>query len=152
MNTKTIFLVSAVVLASGCTSVLTSAGVVSDESPSINAANITVSQGENVSVNVGIETALVMGVADPNKVIERFGPEAANPAANNVTPRYSTENPEEMNSENVIGWIVEWQQTTNSTVDLPINTSKQPGVYRYSLVAVNKGKTSAINLQVNITE
>jgi hypothetical protein len=86
-------------------------------------------------------------VADPSNVIADFEISASSPEASEITPRYIQEN-----SSDRIGWIVEWDNPTNATVQLPINTSKETGTYRYSLVATSSGSQKSIERQINITE
>ena len=134
MRSETAILIL-LVFASGCTS--TSNGT---EPPVIAAENITASQNSNTTVEVEASNTGVLGIADPTNIIKEFDIKNAE-----VQERSS-----ETSGES-IGWTVSWKRPDNRTLNLPIDTSKDPGVYRYSLIAINSGKTYSQEFRVRIT-
>lgn len=134
------------VLASGCISSSSSSG-----SPEIQADNITISQGSSANITTTVRNVNVLAVADPERVISRPDTGFLNPQPR-LTPNYNTDSPEEQTESNRIGWILQWRNPTNATVQLPVDTSKEPGNYRFSVAGITSGMTDSKELQITITE
>lgn len=139
---RLIFSLAIIVIASGCTSFTSTSG----QNIGVDAENIAASQNSDTTVDVEVTNATVLGVADPNHVISSFELGAAKPSASSVNATSGQEA-----SDRRIGWIVRWNRTVNATVQLPVNTSKEPGVYKYSLVATNYGERATLERRINIT-
>lgn len=147
MKYSLIGLISLIVIASGCTSVLDS----SAKEPALSAENNTFTQGSEATVTVSAENVKVIGMADPERLIKSFETSASSPEADRITPNYNTEDRQAMNESSRIGWTVQYSKPVNSTIELPVNSSKDPGVYRYSLIGVNSGQTTSREMRITIT-
>lgn len=143
MNVEKVGLICLVILVSGCTSLPGS----SSGTPTVSGENTTVSQGSDSTVEIKGSNVLVIGVADPNQVIDKPDSSMISPEPQKVMPNYNDKN---ANSHR-IGWLIQWSKAVNATAQLPVNSSKEPGSYSYSLIGTGVGQPDTVELEVNIT-